>query len=587
MSGVAPQSYSVQADFNVAVPMRDGVSLRANIFRPLAEGPFPVLVCRMPYGKDLPLANSALNLEQTARQGYIVIVQDVRGRFASEGEYVPFLNEREDGYDTIEWAAALPGSNGAVGMFGPSYMGYTQWAAARTRPPHLKAIFPLITWADSHDGPSMRGGAIELGLTRHWTLINTIDTELRLARATGDPRAMYAAIARVAAELDGLPVRGYQEVPVVGFGKRRGTNHFDSADEGIRRRADAEFTDLSGNIGGYETLADLPAYHMGGWYDIFLGGTLRNFSELARRGKSPQRLLIGPWTHTSMSEQVGSVHFGFAASASLINLQADLPTIELRWFDHFLKGIPNGVEQEPPVQIFIMGINQWRAEQEWPLNRAVPTPFYLHSDGHANSQNGDGVLSTTSPDTEATDHYAYDPLKPVPTYGGPLLIHPIFQSGPQDQRPIEKRDDVLVFTSTPLEQAIEVTGPITVTLFASTDAVDTDFVARLVDVHPDGFARPLTDGIIRGRVRHGFDREELLTPGQVYDFTIDLWATSNVFLPGHRIRLDITSSNFPRWDRNLNTGAPYGEGSEAVTAHQTILHDREHPSHIMLPVVPA
>jgi putative CocE/NonD family hydrolase len=234
-----------------------------------------------------------------------------------------------------------------------------------------------------------------------------------------------------------------------------------------------------------------------------------------------------------------------------------------------------------------MGINRWRAENEWPLARAVPTPYYLHSGGHANTLDGDGWLSGEAPADEPADTYVYDPANPTPTRGGALLMHPLFQGGPQDQRPVERRADVLSFTSAPLTAPLEVTGPITVTLFAATDAVDTDFVARLVDVHPDGFARNLNDGIIRGRFRNGVDHEQLLTPGTVYPFAIDLWATSNVFLPGHRIRLDITSSNFPRWDRNLNTGAPLGEGADMMAARQTIVHDREHPSCVTLPIVPA
>lgn len=578
--------YGVQVEFDVPATMRDGTVLRANVFRPVGEGTFPVLLTRLPYGKDFPLGGSLLNPVQAARQGYIVVVQDTRGRFTSEGEWHAFIHERADGYDTVEWAARLPGSNGDVGMYGASYFGFTQWAAARENPPHLRAVLPFITWADAQDGMFMRGGAVELGITRNWSQLQSIDTNLKRARATGDPRQVGAAISQIASRLNDLPVSGYADLPVKGYSTRHNDDALNDADLGIDRRNDQAYLDLVAVTPGYDTLA-IPAFHGGGWYDIFLKGTLQNFAELQKRGKAPQKLIIGPWTHGSQDERVGSVHFGFASSAAFINLQIDFQSLELRWFDRFLKGIPNGIDQEPPIQIFVMGTNQWRAENEWPLARAVPTPWYLHSNGRANSLSGDGVLSPEMPGAETPDHFTYDPMQPMPTVGGALLMHSVFQSGPQDQRPIERREDMLVFTSAPMTQPMEVTGSITVTLYAATTAPDTDFVARLVDVHPDGFARNLTDGIIRGRMRNGVAHEELLIPGAVYPFEIDLWATSNVFLPGHQIRLDVTSSNFPRWDRNLNTAAPYAEGTKTAVARQTILHDREHPSQVVLPIVPA
>jgi putative CocE/NonD family hydrolase len=581
------QTYGVQVEFDVPATMRDGTVLRANVYRPTGDGAFPVLLTRMPYGKDLPLAGAILNPVQAARQGYIVVIQDTRGRFASAGEWHPFIAERQDGYDTVEWAAHLPGSNGDVGMYGASYFGFTQWAAARENPPHLKAILPFITWATPQDGMYMRGGAVELGLTRHWSVQNSIATALRRVSVAGDPRLLGPAIANIANQLDDLPRGGYADLPVKGYSVRRDDDALNDTDLAIDQRRVADYLDLVSVAPGYDTLA-IPAFHGGGWYDIFLQGTLQNYAELQKRGRAPQKLIIGPWTHTTQDERVGAVDFGFASSAAFINLQIDFQSLELRWFDRMLKGIPNGIDQEQPVQIFVMGLNQWRNEPAWPLERAQPTPWYLRSNGHANTLEGDGTLSPERPGYfESSDRFTYDPQQPVPTVGGALLMHPIYQGGPQDQRPIERREDMLVFTSAPLEAAMEVTGPITVTLYASTSAQDTDFVARLVDVHPDGFARNLTDGIIRGRMRNGITNEALLTPGEVYPFEIDLWSTSNVFLPGHRIRLDITSSNFPRWDRNLNTAAPYAEGTEAITAQQTILHDYSHPSQVILPIVPA
>ena len=582
----SPRTYSVQTDFDIPATMRDGTVLRANVFRPIGDGPFPVLLSRTPYGKDLQLGAESINPIQAAKQGYIVVLQDTRGRFGSAGDYRPFLDEREDGYDAVEWAAALPNSSGLVGMTGGSYVGFTQWAAAREQPPHLKALFPNVTWADSSDGPFMRGGAIELGITRHWTLLNALDTSLRRTRTTGDPRQIIGALKEMAAHLDDMPEHGYAELPVKGFGQRRGYDYFDTTDESVDLRNDPERHDRGSVANGYDDL-NLPAFHMGGWYDIFLGGTLRNFAALTARGVAPQKLIIGPWSHTNQSECVGAVHFGLGSSAGLINMMTDLYSVELRWFDRWLKDIPNGIENEPPIQIFVMGTNQWRTEQHWPLARAVNMPYYLHSDGHANTRRGNGTLSPQEPGDERADTFDYDPQNPMPTLGGATMLHPLFQPGPQDQRPIERRDDMLVFTSAPMDQPMEVTGLVTVHLFAATNARDTDFVARLVDVHPDGFARNLTDGILRGRFRQGLAAESLLTPHEVYEYVIDLWATSNVFLAGHRIRVDITSSSFPRWDRNLNTDAPLGEGTETIIAHQTILHNRTYPSRIVLPIIPA
>ncbi|HEY7355126.1 MAG TPA: CocE/NonD family hydrolase, partial [Ktedonobacterales bacterium] len=341
---------------------------------------------------------------------------------------------------------------------------------------------------------------------------------------------------------------------------------------------------------GHHAQVHVPSYNAGGWYDIFLAGTIRNYQEMRAQGATPEarqaRLLIGPWSHSNSTNTVGDMAFGYGASAAFINLQIDFMSLQLRWFDRWLKGIENGIDREPPVKIFVMGENVWRDEQEWPLPRALPTPFYLHSDGHANTLEGDGTLNTELPGDESADRFVYDPLNPMPTLGGALLMPAVYRPGARDQQPIERRADMLVYTSAPLERDLEVTGPVTVTLWAASSAPDTDFVARLVDVHPDGFAYNLTDGIIRARYLHSLQAPELLEPGKAYEYTIDLWATSNLFKAGHRIRLDITSSNFPRWDRSLNTGHDIGADAEVQSATQTILHSREHPSHVLLPVIP-
>ena len=579
----------VHVAFDVPATMRDGVTLRANIYRPATEGEYPVLLTRLPYGKDFPLGSSVLDPVQAARRGYIVVVQDTRGRFASEGEWYPLRDEGPDSYDTVEWAAALPGSTGKVGMYGASYFGFTQWAGAIQNPPHLAALVPYVTWADPHAGVFSRGGALELGIQGGWLLETGLDTVLRRERGNPDPRVGYGKMVALAHEIDRLLIDGYQSLPLKAFEPFKRTNLGQSFFDGLEDPFAPAYSAPSTILGHHDQVR-VPAYNAGGWYDIFLGGTIRNYQEMRARGATPEarqaKLLIGPWTHSNPGHTVGDVYFGYGASAALINLQMDFMSLQLRWFDRWLKGVENGVEQEPPVKIFVMGENVWRDEQEWPLSRAVPTPFYLHSDGHANTLGGDGSLSTEAPTEESADRFEYDPLNPVPTLGGSLLMPATYRPGPRDQRPIEQRSDMLVYTSEPLERDLEVTGPVTVTLWAASSAPDTDFVARLIDVHPDGFAQNLTDGIIRARYRQSLEEPELLEPGNAYEYTIDLWATSNLFKAGHRIRLDVTSSSFPRWDRNLNTGHRIGADAEMQTATQTILHDRAHPSRVLLPVIP-
>jgi putative CocE/NonD family hydrolase len=579
----------IQVDFDVPAKMRDGITLRANIYRPSADGNYPVLLTRLPYGKDFPLGSSVLDPVRAARQGYIVVVQDTRGRFTSEGDWYPLRDEGPDSYDTIEWAAALPRSNGKVGMYGASYFGFTQWAGAIQNPPHLAALFPYVTWADPHNGVFSRGGALELGIQASWLLETGLDTVLRRERGNPDPRVGFQKLVALAREIDRLADEGYRSLPLRTFEPFRRTDLGQSFFDGIEQPFSPAYA-ASSTILGHHDQVTVPAYNAGGWYDIFLAGTIRNYQEMRARGATPEarqaRLFIGPWSHSNAGHTVGDVAFGYGAAAAFINLQIDFMSLQLRWFDRWLKGIDNGIDREPPVKLFVMGENVWRDEQDWPLERAVPTPFYLHSDGHANTLDGDGSLNLELPGDESADTFIYDPLNPVPTLGGALLMPAIYRPGARDQRPIEQRDDMLVYTSASLERDIEVTGPVTVTLWAASTAPDTDFVARLVDVHPDGFAQNLTDGIIRARYRHGVEAPELLESGRAYEYVIDLWATSNLFKAGHRIRVDITSSNFPRWDRNPNTGHAIGADAELQSATQTILHTRQYPSHILLPLVP-
>ncbi len=581
----------VTVEYDVPATMRDGVTLRANIYRPAGEGRWPVLLTRLPYGKDFPHGSSALDPAQAARRGYVVIVQDTRGRFTSEGAWSPFRAEAEDGYDTVEWAAKLPYSDGSVGMYGASYFGFTQWSAATQQPPSLKAMVPYVTWNDPLNGILFRGGAMELGTSGSWQLRMSMDELSRRYRNDPDPRHLGQAFYMLVKDMDALGTQGYWSLPLKDFAPIKRNNVAQAFFETIEHPMDREYTDFLTILGKHERVT-VPTFNIGGWYDIFLKDTIANFNIMRAHGSTPaarqSKLLIGPWTHGGGNNPVGEINFGFASTLALIDMQIDFMSLQLRWFNQFLKSQETGILSEAPIKLFVMGANMWRDEQEWPLARAVETRYYLYSQGHANTLNGDGLLSTNTPQNADADYYDYDPANPVLTRGGALLMTPEFPAGPHDQRPTESRADVLVYSTEALEQDTEVTGPITVHLWAVSSAPDTDFVARLVDVHPDGYAQNLTDGIIRARYRnfaHG-EVPSLIEPGKAYEYEIDLWATSNVFKQGHRIRLDVTSSNFPRWDRNPNTGHPFGTDAELAVAHQTILHDAEHFSYVTLPIVP-
>lgn len=583
---LAHAPFGVRVEFNVPATMRDGTVLRGNVYRPDdgGAGSYPVLLTRLPYGKDLPLGSNVLDPLQAARRGYVVVVQDVRGTFASEGGWLPLANETDDGVDTVAWAAALPGSNGTVGMYGASYYGFTQWAAAKGRAAALRALAPMIAWDEPDDGVISRGGVLELGLQGAWNLQTGFDQLAR--RHRGNLEGMGAAFYALVRELNGLPVSGYAELPVERFGPLARAGIAEPLDYYIERVHDRASAEPATVTNAYETL-DVPVLHIGGWYDVFLNGTLRNFAGMCAHGHAHQRLLIGPWTHGNASHVLGELDFGFAASGALIDTQIDLMSYQLQFFDRWLKGVPNSFDDAPPVKYFLMGANIWKTATTWPPAGVAEQRWYLHSGGHANTTAGDGTLSSERPVAEETDEFVYDPASPVPTVGGATLMHPLFRAGPRDQRSIEARTDVLVYTSAPLSEPLEVSGPVSVELYVATDAPDTDFVARLVDVYPDGTAINVTDGITRMRYRAGrWAQAEPLRVGETHRITVDLWATAIVFLPGHRLRLDVTSSSFPRWERNLNTGADNLRTTQMRPARQTILHDDEHPSYVALAVVP-
>lgn len=570
----------VTVEYDAAVPMRDGTILKTDLYLPDAPGPWPTLVHRTPYAKNSSGAIiGMLDIRRAVLGGYAVVIQDTRGRNASAGDFEPFANEGNDGYDAIEWLAAQAWCNGRVGMWGNSYVGATQWLAAINRPPHLAAIAPTVTASDYHEGWTYQGGAFELGFSGTWGAMLALGNLARAANWRNDDPAVQRQLDTV----DGLQ-GALWTLPLTAL---PGVEALPAYQDWLAHPEDDAYW-RRWRIADHYGRLDLPAFHTGGWYDIFLGGTLRNFAGMrtgaaSERARAAQRLIVGPWHHfMPFDNKVGEWNFGQRAAAALL----DWDGLALRWFDWVLKGVANGVEAEAPVKLFVMGANRWRDESEWPLARARPTPYYLRGNGRANSRQGDGWLSPVPPADEPADSYVYNPRDPVPTRGGGLccsLVHT--PGGVFDQRQIEERADVLVYSTPPLERAVEVTGPITVTLFAASSAVDTDWTAKLVDVHPNGFAQNLTDGIIRARYRHGTDRATPLAPGAIERYTIDLWATSNCFLPGHRIRVEISSSNFPRFDRNPNLGRPAAGEHELQPAHQTVWHDGRYPSHITLPIV--
>ena len=567
-----PQPEPITVERNVAVKMRDGVTLRADIYRPKSDGKFPTLLERTPYNKDGGVEFGT----KAAAQGYVAIIQDVRGRYTSEGEWYPFLNESNDGYDTVEWAASLPYSNGKVGMWGGSYVGATQMLAAITHPPHLAGICPVVTASNYHENWTYQGGAFEQFFNESWTSGLAQDTLNRTVQRSTNA------------------LKGASVLPLTSYPLFNLPSAWEKSD--LTHALTPYFLDWLAhpNYDGYwkrwsieDHFADIrvPALSVAAWYDIFQGGSLRNYiglkqqagNEAARRG---QRLLVTIGGHAGGGRTIGDLDFGEAAA------EFSETTVTLLWYDYLLKGVQNEYAG-PPVKLFVMGTNEWRTEEAWPLPRARSTKYFLHSQGKANSLRGDGSLSESGAPSEPADQFVYDPANPAPTVGGPLCCDsPHLPGGPKDQRAVEARDDVLVYSTSPLTQDMEVTGRVSLTVYAKSSAVDTDFTAKLVDVWPNGFAQNLTEGILRARYRNSQEKPELLNPGEIYPLIIDLWSTSDVFRQGHKLRLEVSSSNFPRFDRNLNTGKDSQSSVHMVTATNAIYHDAEHPSLLLLPVIP-
>lgn len=555
--------YKVRREFNVMIPMRDGIKLAADIVRPDTAGRFPVIVTRTPYGKVSKEASK--QAEYFAGHGYVYVNQDVRGRFDSEGEFEILVNEGRDGYDTIEWLAGQPWSDGNVGTFGGSYVAWDQWLAAELQPPHLRAMVVQSTPPDIYLTVWWRG-AFQFN-TLFWCILLDGRVNQDLAAIDPDPTL---------------------HLPVLTMDQATG-RHLDKT---FRAWIEHPFFDDFWKRQAYaEQLSrvNVPVLHVDGWYDFRdVSATLRNYNAMLREGGSAaarknQRVIIGPWQHGGYDQRkIGDIDFG---ADSLL----DRKSIYLDWYNCHLKNKNcDRVAAMAPVRIFVMGENRWRDEQEWPLSRAQATNYFFHSGGHANSSSGDGRLTRESPASEAADHFTYDPrdanvleMQPEDAFTG-------------DQRKAEARQDMLVFSSDSLDTPVEVSGRIHVKFWAASSAPDTDWVARLIDVHPDGSAQRLSDDIVRASY-HGVSGSEYvrspgdferLAAGAAREYTLDLWDISHVFLQGHRIRVEIASAYLPVFARNLNTGDNNLTTTAIRNAEQTVFHDSARPSHITLPIVP-
>lgn len=568
------EQFTVNETRGLKVQMRDGVKLSVDIYRPDVEGKFPGLLVQTPYNNNtLGLMNRA---RWFAKRGYAVALADCRGRFDSEGEWDPFSPLlKTDGHDTVEWLAAQPWCEGQVGTYGGSYLGWTQWWTAVAAPPALKAMVPEVAPPDGlYNGPYQNGALV------CWA----VDWAGAMSGRTGQIVAdgPYGGFANSRA-------KDYMIYPYLTLLSRRGAADNNWFEKWIHqnRSTDDYWQAISYQAADQYAKVTVPTLNVTGWFDANHPGSPMNYLGMKRHGATPAaqrpRLVIGPWQHGFNTRKVGAVDYGEEALL-------DWDGYVCRFFDHHLKGAANGLDSDLPVHLFVMGENRWRAERDWPLPQTKYTRYYLHSGGKANTLSGDGGLDTSPPTAEPADAYTYDPKNPTPSpfKGGHT------EDGAVDTREGAARDDVLVYTTAPLEKPLEVTGPLSARLFAATSARDTDWMVRLVDVAPDGSTALLCDGVMRARFRNpqregAYNPAQLsqIEPDKVYEYTIDFWrGTANRFDAGHRIRVEISSSFFPYFLPNLNTGEDnVGLATEPVVARQRILHDAEHPSHVVLPLV--
>jgi uncharacterized protein len=564
----------------VSCALRDGVGLLCDVFRPDDGDTHPALLLRTPYDKTYyPFQWMTADPTKLALAGYAVVIQDVRGRFASAGEYPGIhVAEAEDGYDTIQWVAAQPWCDGRVGMYGASYMGGVQWKAASMRPPALRAIAPATSQHDVLDQHMRRGGAIHLGLIAAWHMIsigpNALTRQLRNDPSLpGELSGLIDDIDRIDEWVRQVPLLPFPPVDERGGGLARWFGEL-MADE--RTPLHDRMTTRDAHTG-----ITVPALEIAGWHDVLLQPELDNFVAMRTRSGSEDarrlsKLVVGPWAHAAFPGVVGEIDYGLRASGFLMDLREDLTGLHRRWFDARLKEISNGIDDEPPVKLFVMGRNRWRWEEEWPLARARVERWYAHASG---------ALSSRAPDQSEPSVFTLDPADPVPTRGGTLLMHPKYVRGPVEQSPTEARPDVLVFTSSPLEKDLEVTGRVHLHAWVAAETVDTDVVGRLCDVWPDGRSYNVVDGIQRLRFREGLTNPKPLTPGEPVEVSIDLWSTSHVFEAGHRLRLHVCGSDFPRYDRCPGSGESSTVAMRVLPQRNRLFHDPQRPTFLEIPVI--
>jgi uncharacterized protein len=578
-------SNSIHIDYAYSTEVRDGTILRADIYRPADNGKHPAIIFRTPYERHSVLSWCFLPVIEAALSGYAIVIQNLRGTWDSEGKSglgdTSLTIESKDGYDSIEWIASQNWCDGNVGSAGGSYMGLLQWITARENPPHLKAISPWVSGSGGTE-PSRNNGIVNLGVALNWILGRAVEIADRQEKQGKDVSQIRSLLDRAVED----PSLIYNYLPL------KEVPHFNF--EGLKEiwtsrilNTDADTPEyFEKNRTQYEKI-QVPCFHVSGWYDFYPSGTLGHFMNMREKGGSAyarqnQHILMGPWLHLgpTFEGNTGNLFFGKLASIE----GSQLGRYIISYFDKYLQG--KSVDL-PHVRYFVMGRNEWRTADTWPVPGTQWHRYYLHSRGHANSSAGDGALSRDEPASELPDYFVYNPHFPLPTMGcrGHWQLT-TFAPSPQDQTELEKRQDILCYSTPELKEDIEITGPLKLHLFAASSARDTDFTAKLVDVYPDGKAyNVVCDGIIRARYRNSLFKPELLNPGEVNEYIINLEAVSQLFRKGHRIRLDVSSSSFPEYDRNMNTGHPVGDDAKGIPALQSIFHDSVYASYIDLPVI--
>lgn len=585
--GAPPPVHPVRTEFSHFAAMRDGVRLSADFYFPAdLPGPFPTVLIRTPYNKKTFRLEGGV-ARWWAGHGYAVVVQDVRGKYESDGLFTTSANDRADGYDTMTWVAGQPWTTGRIGTYGCSYQGENQAQLAAMRHPNHAAAIPQAAGGVMTYFGAWNGGAIELVSLVNWYRTAGIKRHPKLS--SGLPRDEFLAYAPYfdfGVQVPDVPVRTLADMlPIASITEVVGSPPNDWRDFVSHPPGDP-FWKAFGYIEPSDSF-NVPALHVNSWYDPAPRWTVDLFNQMRTHATGPagrdnQFLIMSPAPHCG-SER-GAAERTTVGQRDLGDTRFDWFGTYLRWFDHWLKGADNGVTSMPKVQYYAMGRNRWQSASSFPF--ADPTPFYLRSGGRANSRFGSGTLSAVKPGNEPADRFVYDPGSPVPSKAGPICC--TFSNepaGPVDQRDIEARNDVLVYTSEPFDAATEMTGPVSAVLYVSSSARDTDFTVKILDVLPDGTAFNLQEGIRRARYRDGYPAPVFMEPGGIYRVEVDLQATSNVFLPGHRVRVEVSSSNFPRFDRNMNTGGVNWEESAWVVATNTVHHSSRFPSHVLLPLV--